>query len=90
MRAFPDSTRAASSLVASFVRMIPIRGSRTWRASGTPKLPAVTRNERLTRPRFLNRGHPIRLPSRTPERESKNPFNARARLSRPEEYASFE
>jgi hypothetical protein len=38
----------------------------------------------------LNLGHPIVAPRRAPDLESKNPFNARARLSRPVLNASFE
>src|SRR5207302_1152606 len=89
MRAEPTSTSPASAVVGSLLRTMPMRGSRMWRASTTPRAPVLNRHERLAR-RFLKTGNPTRGPLHRPALESDHANRAQARVYRPVLAASLE
>ena len=69
--------------LCSLVRMTPSLGNWTWRSSRTRITPVLKRKLRWP-PLFLKLGNPMGLPARAPPLESKYPFSARARASKPE------
>jgi hypothetical protein len=70
IRALPLARRRCRRRVFSWTRTVPILGRVTWRRSGSARIAPVVKVIRSrSRPFLLNRGKPMRLPSRFPARD---------------------
>ncbi|COV91869.1 Uncharacterised protein [Mycobacterium tuberculosis] len=66
----PLAMSRSTRRVFSWVRTVPMTGSVRWLRSGSTRIaPVVNVTRSGSRPFFLNRGKPILLPSRLPDRE---------------------